>query len=69
MKDLSWTERGNKKQIYHRVRVYLSKDEVKMTRRQAEDLGLSVPAYLRMLIREEGGLVGRGHGFKREDLP
>ena len=51
------------------VRVYVSKEEARMAKRQAEDLGLSVPAYLRMLIREEGGLVGRGHGFKREDLP
>ena len=32
------------------VRVYLSKEEAKMTERQAEDLGLSVPAYLRALI-------------------
>jgi len=69
MKDLSWTGRGKKKQTYHKVKVLLSEAEARMLKRQAKDLGLSVVAYVRMLIRQEGCLVGRGHGFKREDLP
>ena len=52
------------------VKFYLSEGEARMLKRQARNHCLSVPAYVRGLIRQEGGLVGRGHGFKREqDLP
>jgi predicted DNA binding CopG/RHH family protein len=38
------------------VKFYVSKEEVCMIKRQAKDLGLSVPAYIRMLIRQEDGV-------------
>lgn len=36
------------------VGIYLSKEEVEILKRQARDRGLSVPAYIRMLIRQHG---------------
>jgi predicted DNA binding CopG/RHH family protein len=36
------------------VRVYLSKAEIRMVKRQARKHGLSAPAYLRKLIRTKG---------------
>jgi len=51
------------------VRIYMSKEEVEMLKRQARNHGLSVPAYIRMLIRQEGGLAGRAHGKREQDLP
>jgi hypothetical protein len=43
------------------VKFYISKEEACMVKRQAKDLGLSVPAYIRLLIRQEGG--GDCNGF------
>lgn len=34
------------------VKVYLSKEDVEMLKRKARGRGLSVPAYIRMLIRQ-----------------
>ena len=36
------------------VKFYISKEEACMVKRQAKDLGLSVPAYIRLLIRQDG---------------
>ena len=36
-----------------RVRIYLSKTEKQMLRRQARNHGLTVPAYIRDLIRRK----------------
>ena len=43
----------SKKQSYLRVKIYLSEAEVKMVKRQARDCGLSIPDYLRWLVRED----------------
>jgi hypothetical protein len=40
------------------VGVYLSKAEVRMVKKQARNHGLSVPAFLRLLIRLDGGREG-----------
>jgi hypothetical protein len=42
------------KQSQPRVKIYLSKAEAAMLKKQAQDLHLSVSAYLRGLIRTEG---------------
>jgi hypothetical protein len=42
------------KQSQPRIKIYLSKAEDAMLRKQARDLRLSVSAYLRGLIRTEG---------------
>lgn len=36
-----------------RIKIYLSKKEIGIAKRQARDLGLSVPGYLRMLIYQQ----------------
>jgi 16S rRNA U516 pseudouridylate synthase RsuA-like enzyme len=65
---MSLAKKANKRS--EAVKFYLSEGEARMLKRQAKDFGLSVPDYVRMLIRQEGCLVGRAHGFKREqDLP
>ncbi len=43
------------KQSYCRIKVYLSKSEIRMLNKQAKGRGLSVAAYLRALIRGEEG--------------
>ena len=46
---------GSKRGLIKRTKavgIYLSKEEVKMLKRQARNHGLSVPAYIRMLIRQ-----------------
>ena len=35
------------------VRIYMSKEEVEMLKRQARNHGLSVPVYLRVLIHQK----------------
>jgi predicted DNA binding CopG/RHH family protein len=37
------------------AKFYLSEGEARTLKRQARNHGLSVPAYIRMLIRQEGG--------------
>jgi prolyl-tRNA editing enzyme YbaK/EbsC (Cys-tRNA(Pro) deacylase) len=49
IKGMSRAKKADKRSIT--VRVYVSKEEARMTKRQAEDLGLSVPMYIRTLIR------------------
>jgi len=51
------------------VKFYLSEGEARMLKRQARNHCLSVPAYVRGLIRQEGCLVGRAHGKREQDLP
>lgn len=53
------TQRGPQKRqrvrLDARIDVYLSGPEDKMLRKQAREAGLTIPAYIRMLIREYAG--------------
>lgn len=45
------------KKLDKRVKVYLSKLELRMLRKQARDHGLSVSSYLRKLVQRKGEIL------------